>query len=83
MDVSWPKAAMNFGGEVRMRKRELQILGGAILGFGVILGVTFASPATEVSELKVTIREWDVPTKGAHRMILRSARTARCGSRNR
>ncbi|HZE80437.1 MAG TPA: hypothetical protein VE604_06005, partial [Candidatus Polarisedimenticolia bacterium] len=49
-----------------MRKRELQILGGAILGFGVILGVTFASPATEVSELKVTIREWDVPTKGAH-----------------
>ncbi len=66
MDVSWPKAAMNFGGEVRMRKRELQILGGAILGFGVILGVTFASPATEVSELKVTIREWDVPTKGAH-----------------
>jgi virginiamycin B lyase len=53
-----------------MRKRKLPILGGAILGLGVALGVAFASrgasPATEVSELKVTIREWDVPTKGAH-----------------
>jgi len=28
-----------------------------------------AAPGAEVSTLKVTIREWDVPTKGAHRMI--------------
>jgi len=53
-----------------MRIRKLQVLGGAILGLGLTLGVVFASrgasPATEVGELKVTIREWDVPTKGAH-----------------
>jgi virginiamycin B lyase len=43
-------------------------LGGTILGLA--LGVSLAShgapPGAEVSELKVTIREWDVPTKGAH-----------------
>ena len=53
-----------------MRKRNQFILSGAILGLGVALGVAIASrgaaPSTEVSELKVTIREWDVPTKGAH-----------------
>src|SRR6202021_141927 len=58
------------GEEVRMRRKEQKILGAAVLGLGLALGVAFAargaSPATEVSELKVTIREWDVPTKGAH-----------------
>jgi virginiamycin B lyase len=53
-----------------MRRKEQKILGAAVLGLGLALGVAFASrgasPATEVSELKVTIREWDVPTKGAH-----------------
>jgi virginiamycin B lyase len=53
-----------------MGKKEHNILGGAILGLGLTLGAVFASPgaspATEVTELKVTIREWDVPTKGAH-----------------
>jgi len=42
-----------------------------------------AAPATEVSELKVTIREWDVPTKARIPMIRPLGRTARCGSRNR
>jgi len=53
-----------------MQKKRLQILGGTILGLGLTLGAAFASreapPAAEVSELRVTIREWDVPTKGAH-----------------
>ena len=53
-----------------MRKKNQIILAGAILALGPALGVVLASrgaaPATEVSELKVTIREWDVPTKGAH-----------------
>jgi len=53
-----------------MRKKNQIILGGAILALGPALGVVLASrgaaPATEVSELKVTIREWAVPTKGAH-----------------
>lgn len=57
-----------------MRKRTQFILRGVILGAGLTLGVLFAAPeaatgagpATAVNELKVTIREWDVPTKGAH-----------------
>lgn len=36
------------------------------LGLGVALVALGAAPETEVSELKVTIREWNVPTKGAH-----------------
>jgi virginiamycin B lyase len=51
-----------------MKKRNQFILAGAILCLG--MEITFASrgaaPATEVSELKVTIHEWAVPTKGAH-----------------
>jgi virginiamycin B lyase len=51
-----------------MRKREPILLGGAILGLalGVSLASRGAAPGAEVSELKVTIREWNVPTKGAH-----------------
>jgi virginiamycin B lyase len=53
-----------------MRIRNQIILGGAILALGPALGVVLASrgagPESEVSELKVTIREWAVPTKGAH-----------------
>jgi virginiamycin B lyase len=40
--------------------------GAAAFGLGVVLALRGAAPATEVSELKVTIREWKVPTKGAH-----------------
>ena len=51
-----------------MRSRMNVILGVAILGLG--LGIALASrgaaPGANVGELKVTIREWDVPTKGAH-----------------
>lgn len=36
------------------------------LGLGVALASRGAAPGTEVTELKVTIREWSVPTKGAH-----------------
>jgi virginiamycin B lyase len=49
-----------------MRRKTQTILGGTILCFGVALAARGAGPTTEVSELKVTIREWDVPTKGAH-----------------
>jgi virginiamycin B lyase len=49
-----------------MTKRDQFILGGAILALAVALTSRGAAPATEVSELKVAIREWDVPTKGAH-----------------
>ena len=49
-----------------MRRGIQTILGGAILCLGVALGSRAAGPTTEVSELKATIREWDVPTKGAH-----------------
>src|SRR5258708_2300986 len=49
-----------------MGRRNEILLGGAILGLGVALASRGAAPPTEVSELKVTIREWDVPTKGAH-----------------
>jgi virginiamycin B lyase len=49
-----------------MRRRTHIILAGAVLGLGAALASRGALPAAEVSELKVTIREWDVPTKGAH-----------------
>jgi len=49
-----------------MKKRLFSILGGAILVLAVVLASRGAAPASEVSELKVTIREWSVPTKGAH-----------------
>ena len=59
-----------------MRKRNWIVLRGVILvvGLGVVLlsrGASWvasrgAGTGTEVGELKVTIREWDVPTKGAH-----------------
>src|SRR5882762_3969801 len=56
------------GWEGLMRSREKTMIGAAILG--LILGIALASrgaaPGTDVGELKVTIREWDVPTKGAH-----------------
>src|SRR5438094_10485773 len=38
----------------------------AVILRGVALTSRGAAPAAEVSDLKVTIREWDVPTKGAH-----------------
>jgi len=47
--------------------RKNQILSGvAILGLGAVLASRGAAPTNEVAELKVTIREWDVPTKGSH-----------------
>lgn len=49
-----------------MRRRSQTILGSTILCLGVALASRGAGSATEVGELKVTIREWDVPTKGAH-----------------
>src|ERR1700716_207691 len=54
--------------EVQMNRRNQTLLGGAIwgLGIGVTLASRGAAPATEVGELKVTIHEWSVPTKGAH-----------------
>src|SRR2546423_13898205 len=57
---------MSSGKEAQMRRRHLIILGGVILGLGLALASRGAAPASEVRELKVTIREWDVPTKGAH-----------------
>jgi virginiamycin B lyase len=53
-----------------MRRKIQFTFGGVILGLAVSLGVGLtsrgAAPATAVGELKATIREWDVPTKGAH-----------------
>ncbi len=51
-----------------MRKRDHPILGSTILrlALGVSLASQGAAPGAEVRELNVTIREWDVPTKGAH-----------------
>src|SRR5256886_6998302 len=59
---------MNASREVCMRRRDHTILSSTILGLalGVSLASQGAAPGAEVSELKVTIREWDVPTKGAH-----------------
>ncbi len=37
-----------------------------LLAAGLALGLRGAAPGAEVSDLKVTIHEWDVPTKGAH-----------------
>jgi virginiamycin B lyase len=50
-------------------ERRNRIISGVVifsLGLGVALGSRGAAPGTEVSELKVVIREWVVPTKGAH-----------------
>src|SRR5207245_4492198 len=62
------RARLNSFWEVLMRSRKKMILGVVILGLG--LGIALASrgaaPCGDVGELKVTIREWDVPTKGAH-----------------
>src|SRR5712671_7529771 len=49
-----------------MTRRNEILLSGLLLGFGVALASRGAAPAPEVGELKVTIREWAVPTKGAH-----------------
>src|SRR5258708_15781845 len=49
-----------------MTKRNQVLLSVAILGLGAALASRAAGPATEVSELNVTIREWDVARKGAH-----------------
>jgi len=51
-----------------VRMKDQIILGGAVLaaGLGVVLASGGAPPGSEVGELKVTIREWAVPTKGAH-----------------
>jgi virginiamycin B lyase len=50
-----------------MNRRNLTLFRLAILivGLGVSVALHGAWPGTEVSELKVTIHEWDVPTKGA------------------
>ena len=53
-----------------MSNQNQLFLRGLSLAVGLALGTAFmlhgATPATGVAELKVTIREWDVPTKGAH-----------------
>ena len=62
------------------------------IGVLILLGVLMASASPthralaqpgDVAELKVTIREWSVPTKGAHPQTRRSAQTAPCGSPSR
>src|SRR5258705_3325576 len=65
-NVSQLSATLNSVREVQMGRRNQILLGSIVLGLGIALGSRGAGPATEVSELKVTIREWDVPTKGAH-----------------
>src|SRR6202795_3782268 len=57
---------MNSRREVHVRRINQLILSNSILGLGVALALRGAAPATEVTELRVTIREWDVPTKGAN-----------------
>src|SRR4029077_12175722 len=64
-----------------MNKRTMAVVVGLALGFGILLARgasgdwlkpapatsrTTPSAAATVGELKVTIKEWDVPTKGAH-----------------
>src|SRR5260370_28439410 len=66
IDCSQLSATGNSGREVQMGRRNQILMGGAILGLGVALATRGAAPGTEVRELKVTIREWVVPTKGAH-----------------
>src|SRR6266850_358410 len=60
----------DLGREVSMKSRKRVILGivivGLALGLGIALGSRGAAPGADAGELKVTIREWDVPTKGAH-----------------
>src|SRR5205809_7879496 len=38
----------------------------AAVALAITIGSRRASPRTDVGELKITIKEWDVPTKGAH-----------------
>src|SRR5262249_47115112 len=50
-------------------KANWKMIGGALIlvgGLGAVIAARGASAGSEVGELKVTIREWDVPTKGAH-----------------
>src|SRR5229473_1355569 len=64
-----------------MNTRTMAIVAGLILGCGILLAgaarrasgdglkpapTTSATSAGAVGELKVNIKEWDVPTKGAH-----------------
>src|ERR1700676_273487 len=64
-----------------MSKRAITSLVGLILAFAIILATGFcltrgvarvlaareaSAPRAAVADLKVTIKEWDVPTKGAH-----------------
>src|SRR6266702_3614373 len=49
-----------------MTKRNLTILGGLLLGCGVFVSFRDSGQASGVAELKVAIKEWEVPTKGAH-----------------
>src|SRR5260370_1490115 len=64
-----------------MNTRTMAIVAGLILGWGILLAgaarrasgdglkpapTTPATSAGAVGELKVNIKEWDVPTKGAH-----------------
>ena len=52
--------------EVHMDRNSGILFSSAVFVLGVALTSRGAAPAAEVSDLKVTIREWDVPTKGAH-----------------
>src|SRR5436853_7716587 len=55
------------GREVHVDRKSGILFSSAVLVLGLGVALTSrAAPATEVSDLKVTIREWDVPTKGAH-----------------
>ena len=50
-------------------KARLEIaLAGAVLALGLVASVAMrgTTASAEVGELKITIHEWDVPTKGAH-----------------
>jgi len=51
-----------------METRIQILLGGALLAFGLGAGLESRGTAAgaEVGELKITIHEWEVPTKGAH-----------------
>jgi virginiamycin B lyase len=51
------------------RPQEIRIIYGSLIAVVALLitvGSRRASPKTDVGELKITIKEWDVPTKGAH-----------------
>ncbi|HJZ63752.1 MAG TPA: hypothetical protein VKD70_05500 [Candidatus Acidoferrum sp.] len=50
-------------------KANWKLIGSALIwagGLGTVIETRGAAVGNEVGELKVTIREWDVPTKGAH-----------------